>query len=304
MVETGIPVKVAKPMQKMEARHTHVPWCVSIFTMSMPTFLMIFLPPMAVPRPMAVAHRMISQNGNAALSGLAPMPMHSMMPIREMERNFWPSCAPCISATPAPEMHWAQRQPLAARRRSVLRAARSTILVNSQPLPKPKPVEISRPYTTFIHSAPFTPSMPPCRAMAAPVRPAISEWLWEVGMPRYQVATPQTMMATIAAASASNAAWLSPPKFTMPKMVFATAALTEVTTIKPMKLHAAAIMIAVFGLMLRVPTTVAMALGASVAPFTTVAPRVRTRTTARTGLPAKADKNAPNSINCQRPPGP
>ena len=51
------------------------------------------------------------------------------------------------------------------------------------------------PYTTLIHSAPLMASKLPCSAMAAPVRPAISEWLWLVGMPKYQATVPHTMMA-------------------------------------------------------------------------------------------------------------
>ena len=72
------------------------------------------------------------------------------------------------------------------------------------------------------------------------------------------------MIATMAAASATRAAWLSPPKSTMPKMVPATAVLTLVITTSPTKLPTAAMMTAVVGFMALVPTTVAIALGASV----------------------------------------
>ncbi len=86
---------------------------------------------------------------------------------------------------------------------------------------------------TFTHSSPFTPARPPCRAMAAPVMPAMSEWLCDVGMPKYHAATPHTMMATMAAASAMSAAWLSPPKSTILKMVSATADDTAVMAARP-----------------------------------------------------------------------
>ena len=82
----------------------------------------------------------------------------------------------------------------------------------------------------------------------------------------------------------------------MPKMVFATAAPTVVTTTRPIKLHTAAMTMAAPGDMLRVPTTVAIALGASVAPLITVAPSVKANTTMRTGLPMSAVKNEPKSI--------
>ncbi len=55
---------------------------------------------------------------------------------------------------------------------------------------------------TFTHSAPLTAPKPPCKAMAAPVRPAMSEWDWDVGMPKYQATAPHTMMETMAAMSA------------------------------------------------------------------------------------------------------
>ncbi len=58
---------------------------------------------------------------------------------------------------------------------------------------------------TFAHSAPLMPAKPPCRAMAAPVRPAMSECDWLVGMPKAQATTPHTMMATMAASSAMMA---------------------------------------------------------------------------------------------------
>ena len=96
------------------------------------------------------------------------------------------------------------------------------------------------------------------------------------------------MMATMAAASAMSAAWLSPPKSTILKMVSATADDTAVMAARPTKLQTAAIAMAGPGLMAFVPTTVAIALGASVAPFTTVAPSVRTTMRASTGSPMSA----------------
>ena len=120
--------------------------------------------------------------------------------------------------------------------------------------------------------------------MAAPVIPAISEWLWLVGIPSAHAATPHTMIATIAAARATSAASLLPPKSTMPKMVPATAVLIAVMPTKPIKLQTAAIIMAGVGRMARVPTTVAIAFGASVAPLTIVAPTHRTIIRRRTGF--------------------
>ena len=138
--------------------------------------------------------------------------------------------------------------------------------------------------------------------MAAPVIPAIREWLWLVGMPIAHAAAPQTMMAAIAAARAMSAASLSPPKSTMPKMVLATAVLTIVMRTMPIKLQAAAMMIAGPGRIARVPTTVAIALGASVAPLTTVAPRQSSMMTPRIGFAAIAPTTASAFISKVSPP--
>ena len=119
----------------------------------------------------------------------------------------------------------------------------------------------------------------------------MSEWLCDVGMPKYHAATPHTMMATMAAANATSAAWLSPPKSTILNMVSATADDTIVMPARPTKLQIAAIAMAGPGRMAFVPTTVAMAFGASVAPLTTVAPKVRITMSARMGSPASAAAN-------------
>ena len=136
----------------------------------------------------------------------------------------------------------------------------------------------------------------PCSAMAAPVRPAMSEWLWLVGMPKYQATVPHTMMATIAAMSAMSACWESPPKSTMLKMVCATAAVNRDSTSKPRKLQTAAMTMANFGFMARVDTTVAIALGASVAPFTTMTPMFNRVTTTKIGLDASSAMNEAHSM--------
>ena len=108
-------------------------------------------------------------------------------------------------------------------------------------------------------------------------------------MPKAQAATPHTMMATMAAARATRAAWLSPPKSTMPKIVPATAVEMAVMPTKPTKLQMAAIAMALPAGMARVPTTVAMALGASVAPLTMVAPTQSRMMMPSTGLATIAE---------------
>ena len=68
-------------------------------------------------------------------------------------------------------------------------------------------------------------------------------------------------------------------------MVWATAGDTKDMTSRPTKLQIAAMMMAWRGFMARVDTTVAMALGASVAPFTMMTPILRRATTSKRGLP-------------------
>ena len=136
----------------------------------------------------------------------------------------------------------------------------------------------------------------PCRAMAAPVSPAMSEWLWLVGMPKNHATVPHTMMATMAAMSAMSDCCASPPKSTMLNMVWATAAVTSDTRSRPKKLQTAAMRMAALGFMARVETTVAMALGASVAPFTTMTPILSRVTATKTGLDASSAKKTAQSM--------
>ena len=82
----------------------------------------------------------------------------------------------------------------------------------------------------------------------------------------------------------------------MLKMVCATADVTNDTASKPKKLQIAAIRTARLGFMARVETTVAMALGASVAPFTTMTPMVSRVTATRTGLEASPAMNVAHSM--------
>ena len=148
---------------------------------------------------------------------------------------------------------------------------------------------------TFIHSPQLMASKLPTAAMAAPVRPAIREWLCDVGMPKNHAAAPQTMMATMAAASAARAAWLSPPKSTILKMVLATALVNTDTTSRPRKLHTAAMTMAGRGFIERVDTTVAMALGASVAPLTTMTATLSKVTASIRGSLTTPIRKVPNS---------
>lgn len=112
----------------------------------------------------------------------------------------------------------------------------------------------------------------------------MSAWLSLVGMPNTHAAVAQITMAKSAAHSAMSASCASPPKSTILEMVCATVALIFVITSTPKKLHTAAIRIADRGLMARVDTQVAIALGASVQPFTRMTPKVKAKVMSSAGL--------------------
>ena len=114
----------------------------------------------------------------------------------------------------------------------------------------------------------------PSNAAAAPETPATRAWLSLVGMPKHQASPAQRTMAVMAAHRAVRAALGPPPKEAMEYTVSATEAFTEVTHSTPRKLHTDAISTA--GRKGRAPVTTApaMALGASVQPFTSRTARV------------------------------
>lgn len=133
-------------------------------------------------------------------------------------------------------------------------------------------------------------------AIAAPDTPAMSAWLSLVGMPNTHAAVAQITMAKSAAHSAMSASCASPPKSTILEMVCATVALIFVITSTPKKLHTAAIRIADRGLMARVDTQVAIALGASVQPFTRMTPKVKAKVMSSAGLETSWLKKVDRSI--------
>ena len=76
------------------------PWYLSSWTISMPTFLMIFLPPMAVPMAIVAAQRISIHSGKPPISPTV-LPIERAMASMAVDMNFWPSWAPCMRATPA-----------------------------------------------------------------------------------------------------------------------------------------------------------------------------------------------------------
>ena len=121
-------------------------------------------------------------------------------------------------------------------------------------------------------------------------------WLSEVGMPKAQAPRPQATMPTVAAARAMSAAWVSPPKSTMPEMVSATAVEMNDMATRPTKLQMTLMRIAESTSMERVPTGSAMALAASVAPLTKMVPITSSMTITRKGLLDRTPRNCSKLI--------
>ena len=82
----------------------------------------------------------------------------------------------------------------------------------------------------------------------------------------------------------------------MEKMVWATAVETSDTSKSPRKLNTAAMIMACRGFMALVETAVAMALGASVAPFTMITPILSRVTTRRMGFCISSERKKVHSI--------
>ena len=103
-------------------------------------------------------------------------------------------------------------------------------------------------------------------------------------MPHHQAAAAQSTTAPMAAHRAREAASGPPPKEAMEYTVSATDGYTDVTHSTPRKLHTAARSTARRKDSAPVTTAPAMALGASVQPFTSSTPRVRNTDRARAGF--------------------
>ena len=104
---------------------------------------MILRPPMAVPSDMARLTNTMSHMGKAPMSEVPYTP--SMMASMASERNFWPSCAPWSTATPAPATICAHLKNVEVDARLMRLHTSLMRRTNSQPLPKPRNVEMTRP---------------------------------------------------------------------------------------------------------------------------------------------------------------
>ena len=87
VVETGKPVSVAMSSDAVALMDAAKPWYLSRRTMLMPTVLMIFLPPTAVPMAMMPAQSTMIHRGNSTFAE----PVARMMAIIAVDMNFWPS---------------------------------------------------------------------------------------------------------------------------------------------------------------------------------------------------------------------
>ena len=93
LVETGMPVRLANRSVNVVEKFAATPWYFSSFTISIPTDLMMRLPPTTVPSEMAAEHTIMIHIGKPLESGVE-LPKDKATPSMAMDMNFWPSCAP------------------------------------------------------------------------------------------------------------------------------------------------------------------------------------------------------------------
>ncbi len=93
---------------------------------------------------MLSAQKNMSQMGSTIWSAW-PMPVASVMARMKMPMNFWPSCAPCMNATPAPATIWSHLNAWSSFVRSKCLNTRITTFETTQPKPKPMKVESRMP---------------------------------------------------------------------------------------------------------------------------------------------------------------
>ena len=118
-----------------------------------------------------------------------------------------------------------------------------------------------------------------------------------VGQPMDTAKDDHTTMENRAAHNATRAMEVSSPKLTMLVMVEATVALIMVMTTIPAQLHTAAMTIATLTSRDLVDTQVAMALGASVIPFTQMTPKVSSTVINKAGFVTSCRRKKENDIS-------
>ena len=87
VVETGIPKIELNRIEIDAATSAEKPWYFSSFTMSIPTDLMIFLPPIEVPTAITMEHSAMIHTGICTDSAL-PLPFESITHSRITPMNF------------------------------------------------------------------------------------------------------------------------------------------------------------------------------------------------------------------------
>ena len=132
------------------------------------------------------------------------------------------------------------------------------------------------PIATDLHSFARIAERLVFEASAAPAIPEISAWLSLVGMPKKQAADAQAITDINAQHNEISAARGSLPKSAIPYSVSATLGRIIAIMIAPAKLQSAASKREFLGVSERVHTQPAIALGASVQPFTIATAIIRT----------------------------
>lgn len=147
--------------------------------------------------------------------------------------------------------------------------------VDIKPKTNPRIVEIKSPAITFVSSSDETDEKLCDKAIDAPEIEAISAWLSLVGIPKNHAVTAHRIIVSIDAHIVIQAVSGLFPKSAIPETVSATLPLNNDITQTPAKFITDASIIAFFGESDFVDIHAAIAVGASVQPFTVTTPERR-----------------------------
>ncbi len=259
VVLAGMPHTLANKRHTALAISEANPSRFSSCTISSPTDLIIFLPPTAVPANITSDTAKISP-----IFLLFPRGENS----KNSPKNFSPSCAPCVNEEQQAPNICAHLKKLS----DFPLKNKRTVRFDKIPAQKPMTVDTSKPHKTFEYCEVFIYEA--LYARAVPVRLEISAWLSLVGIPNAQVTAVQRITESIEAHSAvlhtlsvgNEARFLT---------VYATPSEKTPMINTPRKLNTAESAVACDIFMHFVPTHVATAFAASVAPLKKMTAKIK-----------------------------
>ena len=197
VVDTGMPKCEAPRMMVAAVVSAAKPCTGSSLTTRWPIVRMIRQPPAAVPNEIAEAATRITSVGISNF-GMTPAEnrARAMTPI-----VFWASFEPWLNAMNAAETTWSRRKRSLIRAGWARRKRFSRTTMKPNPITTPSTGDVTRGKST-LPTMPSTLSTPvPAATIDAPIRPPISEWLLELGIPSRHVSRFHTMAPMIAAAT-------------------------------------------------------------------------------------------------------